>query len=315
MRIVSLLPSTSEIIAALGKQDNLVGRSHECDFPEDLTSLPSCTEAKFNPDGSSYEIDQRVKAILQEGLSVYRVNAEKLVSLNPDLIITQDHCEVCAASFDEVKKAVQARLGDHVNVISISPTDLSSVVDSIRTIAEAIGAEEEAEKLTSRMKSRLQQIQQKTAELSRPDLLAIEWIDPLMSAGNWVPELIQLAGGNPLGSAAGEHSPYLEWGDLRRHNPEIITIMPCGYSIAQTLSEISELTSHRRWNTLRAVKNHQVYILDGNQYFNRPGPRLVDSTQILAEIMHPSIFRKGQTHRGWINLWRHQFQQDIKSHA
>jgi iron complex transport system substrate-binding protein len=315
MRIVSLLPSTTEIVAALGKQDNLVGRSHECDFPEGVTSLPSCTEPKFNPDGSSYEIDERVKALLQEGLSVYRVDEEKLAALNPDLIITQDHCEVCAASVDEVKRAVQARLGDHVEVVSVSPTDLSSVVESIRTIAEAINAEETAKTLTESMKSRLQKIQQKTAELSRPNVLAIEWMDPLMSAGNWIPELIQLAGGNPLGIAAGEHSPYQEWGTVQKYNPDIITVMPCGYSIQQTLSEISDLTSRQGWNNLGAVKNNQIYILDGNQYFNRPGPRLVDSTQILAEITHPSIFRKGKTHHGWLNLWRHQFQKNIRSHA
>lgn len=315
MRIVSLLPSTTEIIAALGRQDDLVGRSHECDFPEEITALPSCTEPKFNPDGNSYEIDQRVKALLQEGLSVYRVNEEELAALDPDLIITQDHCEVCAASVDEVKKAVQSRLGNHVDIISVSPTDLSSVVNSIRTIADAIKAEEAAKTLTGKMKSRLQKIQQKTAELTPPKVLGIEWMDPLMSAGNWIPELMQLAGGNPLGATAGEHSPQLEWDNIRTYDPEIITVMPCGYSIQQTLSEISELTTREGWSNLRAVKNHQVYVLDGNQYFNRPGPRLVDSTQILAEILHPSIFRKDKTHYGWINLWHHQFQENIQMHA
>jgi iron complex transport system substrate-binding protein len=243
------------------------------------------------------------------------VNEETLKALNPDLIITQDHCEVCAASVDEVKKAVQTRLGDQVNVLSVSPTDLSSVVDSIRTIAQAIEAEEAAETVTEKMKSRLQEIQQKTAELSRPEVLGIEWMDPLMTAGNWVPELIQLAGGNPMGATAGKHSPKIRWQQICDYNPDIITIMPCGYSNQQTLSEISDLTSREGWNNLRAVRNNQVYILDGNQYFNRPGPRLVDSTQILAEVIHPSIFRKDQTHRGWINLWRHQFQENIRSYA
>ncbi len=310
MRIVSLLPSTTEIVVALGKQNQLVGRSHECDFPAEITALPSCTEPKFNPDGNSYELDQRVKALLQEGLSVYRVDEQKLSELKPDIIITQDHCEVCAASVSEVKEAVKSRLSKDVKVISVSPTDLSSVVDSIRTIAHAINADEAADTLTEQMKSGLLEIQQKVEQLRRPNVLAIEWMDPLMSAGNWMPELIQLAGGNPQGAETGQHSPSMEWGEVRDLNPDIITIVPCGYSIDQTLAEISQLTSRDGWEELQAVKNKQIFIADGNQYFNRPGPRLVNSTQILAEIIHPSLFRDSNTHNdGWINLSTHQFHQ------
>lgn len=311
MRIVSLLPSTTEIVAALGKQNQLVGRSHECDYPETITTLPACTEPKFEADGTSYEIDQRVKALLQEGLSVYRVDQEQLAALEPDLIITQDHCEVCAASVDEVKEAVRSRLGEHVEVLSVSPTDLSGVISSIRMIAEVIGAEEAAQKLTTQMKSELQQIQDAVIKLQRPNVLAIEWMEPLMSAGNWVPQLIQLAGGQPLAAEAGEHSPWLEWKQMQQLNPDIITVMPCGYDIQQTLKEISTLTSRPGWQKLRAAQNKQVYLLDGHQYFNRPGPRLVDSTKILAEVLHPSIFRKQRSSAGWLNLWRHQFHQQI----
>lgn len=312
MRIVSLLPSTTEIVAALGKQNELVGRSHECDFPVEITRLLACTEPKFNPDGSSYDIDQRVKALLQEGLSIYRVDEEKLASLDPDLIITQDHCEACAASLEEVKAAVRSRLDENVKVISVSPTDLSSVVDSIRTIAKAIGAEGAAQTLTQQMKKKLQAIQQQTAPLRRPSVLAIEWMDPMMSAGNWLPELIQLAGGSPLGAQAGEHSPWMQWDQVQKHDPDLLILMPCGFTIDQTLSEISQLTSHEGWDRLRAVKNKQVFVADGHQYFNRPGPRLVESTQILAEIIHPSVFRGGKQHPGWINLAAHQFHQHIR---
>lgn len=312
MRIVSLLPSTTEIVVALGKKDQLVGRSHECDFPAEITALPYCTEPKFNTDGNSYELDQRVKALLQEGLSVYRVDEEKLSELNPDVIITQDHCEVCAASISEVKEAVKSRITHDVKIVSVSPTDLSSVVNSIRTIAKAINAEEAADTLTERMKAKLLEIQQKVAELRRPDVLAIEWMDPIMGAGNWMPELIQLAGGSPVGAEAGEHSPYMEWQKMRQFNPDIITLMPCGYSINQTLSEIDQLTNRNGWKQLRAVKNRQVFLADGNQYFNRPGPRLVDSTQILGEIIHPSVFRKEQSRNsGWINLSTHLFHQQL----
>lgn len=311
MRIVSLLPSTTEIVTALGRQEQLVGRSHECDYPENVTSLPACTEPKFEADGTSYEIDQRVKALLQEGLSVYRVDQQQLAALEPDLIITQDHCEVCAASVDEVTEAVHNQLGDHVEILSVSPTDLSGVVSSIRTIATAIGAEAEAERLTTQMKSELQQIQDQVSELRWPTVLPVEWMDPLMSAGNWVPQLIQLAGGKPLAAETGEHSPQINWDDIRRHNPDIITIMPCGYTLDQTLSEVATLTDRSGWDRLRAVQNKQVYLLDGHNFFNRPGPRLVDSTRILAEVLHPSIFRQNGSSQGWLNLWRHQFNQKI----
>lgn len=311
MRIVSLLPSTTEIVTALGCGDQLVGRSHECDYPESVQKLPACTTPKFNTDGTSYEIDQRVKALLQEGLSVYRVDEEQLAALDPDIIITQDHCEVCAATVDEVSRAVKERIGEKVEVISVSPTDLSGVVASIRQIADAIDAQDEAAQLTAQMKSQLQQIQDRVADLQRPSVMAIEWMDPLMSAGNWMPQLIQLAGGKPLAAETGEHSPYIKWDDIRRHNPDIISIVPCGYTLEQTLSEIENLTSRSGWTELRAIKNRQVYLMDGHNYFNRPGPRLVESTKILAEIIHPSVFRSQEKSDSWLNLWRHQFEKEV----
>lgn len=312
MRIVSLLPSITEIVSALGCRDLLVGRSHECNYPEDVTALPVCTAPKFEPDGISYQIDERVRALLQEGLSVYRVDAEQLRKLQPDLVLTQDHCEVCAASLSDVKEAVKTTLGPEVGVLSVSPADLKSVVQSIRTIASAIGAEEEAERLTASMKERLLEIQQKTSPLHAPDVLCLEWLEPLMTAGNWVPELVQLAGGHPLGARAGEHSPQLEWKEIRRLNPDIITIAPCGYCMEQTRAEWSSLSERPGWNQLKAVRNHQVFIMDGDHYFNRPGPRLVDSTRILAEIIHPSRFRKAGLPSGWMNVHDYQFQNRVK---
>lgn len=314
MRIVSLLPSLTETVAALGRQEQLVGRSHDCNFPSDIKALPSCTEPKFNPDGSSYEIDERVKAILQEGLSVYRVDAEKLAKLDPDIILTQDHCEVCAASFSDVQQAVQLSLANkEVEVISVSPIDLSSAVDAIRTVGRAIEAEKEAEMLTAQMKEELQDIQQQVGPLRHPDVLCLEWLDPLMVAGNWVPELVQLAGGDPSAAAAGAYSPKLKWKKIAQLDPDIITISPCGYGISETLSELSVLTNRPGWEKLKAVKNHQVFVMDGDHYVNRPGPRLVDSTHIMAEIIHPSCFRhpSGQ-HPHWINLHDYQFKQSLR---
>lgn len=313
MRIVSLLPSITEIVASLGRQHQLVGRSHECDFPKEINTLPSCTEPKFDPDGTSYELNERIEAILREGLSVYRVDADRLRNLNPDIILTQDHCEVCATSLGEVKEAVRSSLDTDVEIISVSPNDLSSVVSSIRTIATAINAEMEGKKLVADMKKKLEYIQQQTLPLHSPEVLCLEWLDPLMSAGNWMPELVQLAGGQPVLAKAGEHSRWLEWEKIQQSDPEIITVTPCGYSISETLSEWEVLTKRPDWEQLKAVQNHQVYVMDGNHYFNRPGPRLVDSTRILAEIIHPSIFRKNAEHPGWINVYNYQFQQNLNS--
>lgn len=304
MQIVSLLPSTTEIICALGMEKALVGRSHECDFPSSVQQLPACTEAKFNPDGTSYELDQRVKALLQEGLSVYRVNAEKLAELEPDVIITQDHCEVCAASTDEVKAAVHEKLGDAVKIVSVSPTDIHEVLDSFEIIGRAVGAEKKAEELSRSVKQQLKSYEERTRNLQMPGVLCLEWLEPLMSAGNWMPELVQIAGGYPLAGRAGEHSPLIEWKEVLKLDPTVIIIIPCGYSIDQTMKEISSLISRSKWKELRAVQNKQVFVADGNHYFNRPGPRLVDSTAILGEIIHPSLFRTpGNHHPGWINLF------------
>lgn len=307
MRIVSLLPSTTEIICALGMDNALVGRSHECDFPPSVKELPACTEAKFNPDGTSYELDQRVKALLQEGLSVYRVDADRLAELKPDVIVTQDHCEVCAVSEEEVKAAVHEKLGKSVKVLSVSPTDIHGVLNSIELIGQFIGAVNKAGELSHSMKEQLKNREEKTRSLRMPEVLCLEWLDPLMSAGNWMPELVQIAGGYPLGGRAGEHSPMIEWQEVQKMDPQILIIIPCGYSIDQTMKEISDLTSRIGWKEFQAVQNKQVFIADGNHYFNRPGPRLFDSTSILGEIIHPSMFRTpGNRHPGWINLFAQQ---------
>ncbi|SMO36435.1 cobalamin-binding protein [Fodinibius sediminis] len=313
MRIVSLLPSLTEIVAALGRQKQLVGRSHECNFPPEVTALPVCTEPKFDSGGESGVIDQRLKDILREGLSVYRVDVEQLARLEPDIILTQDHCEVCAASMKDVQHAAEASCNEDVEIVSVSPDDLSSAVEAIRIVGRAIGAEEESAELIERMKGDLEGIQEKTISLSAPEVLCIEWLDPLMVAGNWMPELVQIAGGIPVATAAGSCSRALDWDKVRRLNPDIITVSPCGYGIANTLSEEIALTGRPRWHELKAVQNHQVYIMNGDDYFNRPGPRLVDSARILAEIIHPSRFCTSPAENGkWINLYTHHFHRNVQ---
>jgi len=299
---VSLLPSLTEIVCALGMGHTLSGRSHECDYPPSVKDLPVCTEPKFEADGTSYEIDRRVKALLQEGLSVYRVDGEQLKSLNPDIILTQDHCEVCAAPLSEVEKAVRQSLNTDVKIISVSPLNLNDVLNSIHTVASALGVSQRGEELVQNMQQQFEEISSAAKAYSSKEVLCLEWLSPLMTAGNWVPELIEIAGGIPSGAEAGSHSPFADWETILKLDADIILIMPCGYTINKTQKEIHTLQSDERWRKLRAVRENQVYILEGNQYFNRPGPRLTDSARILAEILYPGLFEDTFRGRGWIKF-------------
>jgi iron complex transport system substrate-binding protein len=293
-RVVSLIASATEIVCALGFEGQLVGRSHECDFPESVKRLPVCTEPKFNVEGSSYEIDQRVKGVLQEGLSVYRVHADVLRRLRPDVIVTQSHCEVCAVSQRDVEQAVCDWLGTRPQVVSLAPNGLADVWDSIRQVAAALGAPDRGEDLIRRLKKRISTVAEQAQTLvDRPTVAFVEWIDPLMAGGNWMPELIALAGGVNLFGEAGKHSPWMTWEELRQRNPEVIFVAPCGFDLARTRHEMAALTRRPDWPELRAVRAGRVYLADGNQYFNRPGPRVVESLEILAEALHPEVFHFG----------------------
>lgn len=302
MRIVSLLPSITEIVCSLGLESSLVGRSHECDYPESVTGLPACTAPKYETDGTSYQIDQRVKAIVQEGLSVYRVDADLLAALEPDVILTQDHCEMCAATYGAVQRAVEHHLEEEVRIVSVAPSDLDGVFLSIQQIAEAVDAEEAGTGLIQSMINGFNVLQSRTASLPSPRTLSIEWIDPLMTAGNWFPELVELAGGDPLLSKAGERSGRIEWMDVTDRNPDILLIAPCGHSIRKTRGEMKELMELHGWDRLQAVRKGRVFLMDGNHFFHRPGPRLVESARILAEIFHPGIFEPDRPSNGWVNF-------------
>ena len=302
-RIVSLIPSATEIVFALGLGDFLVGRSHECDFPAQVQPLPVCTEPKFDPEGDSGEIHRRVTDLLTSALSVYRVNIDKLETLRPTHIITQAQCEVCAVSLAEVETAVAALTQTQPRIISLEPTRLEEVWADISSVGAALltpGDYSPLETLLESLQNRVQTCTDRIAKTqSRPSVACIEWTDPLMGTGNWVPELVELAGGIPLFGTPGEHSPWLSWDALVDANPEVIVIMPCGYNLEVTGRESEALTRHPHWTKLKAVQQNQVYITDGNQYFNRPGPRLVDSLEILAEIIHPEVFEFGYLGQGW----------------
>jgi iron complex transport system substrate-binding protein len=303
LRIVSLIPSATEIVAALGLTDALVGRSHECDYPATVQSLPICTEPKFNPEGSSSEIHDRVTDLLQSALSVYRVKTEVLEQLQPTHILTQAQCEVCAVSLSDVEQAVDALTHSYPQIISLQPNRLAEVWADIQRVAEALGvdANPSIAGLQQRVETCLQ-LTQSLSDAERSTVACIEWIEPLMAAGNWIPELVTLASGKSLFGEVGQHSPWLKWEALAAANPDVIVIMPCGFDLPRTKQEAQQLCQHPEWDSLKAVQTNQVYVTDGNQYFNRPGPRLADSVEILAEILHPDHFQFGYHHRGWQKL-------------
>lgn len=301
-RVVSLLPSATEIAVALGLREQLVGRSHECDFPVSVASLPACTATKLVKGLSSIEIERRVQEIVRQGLSVYEVDAALLRRLDPDVILTQSQCAVCAVTPRDLEEALSAWVGREPSMLSLAPDTLGDVWDDFRRVGEVVGRVAAAEAVLEDIQDRLDRLRRWADITSHwPTVAAIEWIDPLMAAGNWVPELVQIAGGRPLFATPGQHSPWLEPDTFFAADPEVVVLMPCGYRVEQCIREIGPLAAHPRWSSLQAVRNDRVYVVDGNQYFNRPGPRLVESAQILAEIFqsYATGRRKGA---GWLRL-------------
>jgi len=300
VRIVSLLPSATEVVCALGFEKELVGRSHECDFPRGVANLPALTEPKFKVEGTSAEIDRRVKRIVGDALSVYRVDTAKLRELHPDVIVTQSQCEVCAVSESDVEAAVAEWLGARPRIVSLAPYALADIFKDLRRVASALEAVDRGEVLIAQLRGRMEAIAAQASALgTRPTFACIEWIDPMMAAGNWMPELAAMAGGANLFGRAGEHSPWMKFEELAAADPEVIMISPCGFDIARTMTELPALTRDPRWSKLRAVRERRVFLADGNQYFNRPGPRIVESLEILSEILHPQAFHFGHEGAGW----------------
>lgn len=293
-RIACLLPSATEIVCALGLREALVGISHECDFPPDVVGLPVLTEARIDPRRDSATIDAEVRALVRDGLSVYRIHTERLESLQPDLIVTQQQCEVCAVSYREVEEAARAVLGYDCPIVSLEPMVLDDIQRDIARVAVAAGVGERAESLTTALRGRLERIVVRCAGVRyRPRVACIEWLDPLMAAGNWVPEMIELCGGRSDLAARGEHSRTLSWDQLVAYDPEVLVLMPCGFPIAQTLAELPHLQQRPEWRKLLAVQQGRAFVADGNAYFNRPGPRIVDSAELLAGLIHPGLFAAG----------------------
>lgn len=302
-RIISLLPAATEIICALGLEHRLVGRSHECDYPPGISNLPICSSAKFLPGSDSAQIDRQVKEILSESLSIYTLDRDLIKSLAPDVIITQAQCEVCAVSLKDVELALSDLLDKKCQLISLQPNGLNDVYRDIRMIADQLGVENAGKELLELSDERINIIRHKLKFITeKPRIACIEWLSPLMIAGNWIPEIIEIGGGTPVLTEAGKHSSYIDFQDIIQADPDIILIMPCGFSIQRTLQEIGLLLDTPGWTHLQAVKTQRVYIADGNQYFNRSGPRMTDSIEIMAEIINPKQFIFGYKGNGWVHF-------------
>jgi len=302
-KVVSLIPAATEIVCALGLEQSLVGRSHECDYPESVKQLPICSEANFPDNLNSAAIDVKVKGILADALSVYTVKREVIKELSPDIVITQAQCEVCAVSLKEVEEALDNYLDKQTQIISLQPNKLDDIFSDIKTIAGVLNTTDAANILIEDLQERVDIVRHKLKYVdSRPTVACIEWLEPLMVSGNWVPELVGVAGGTSLLAEAGKHSPFVQWDDILNADPDVIVVMPCGFSIERTMREIDLLLNLPGFAAMKAVKNNRLYISDGNQYFNRPGPRIVDSIEILAEIIHPKLFNFGYEGNGWIKF-------------
>jgi iron complex transport system substrate-binding protein len=301
-RIVSLLASGTEIVHALGCGERLVGRSHECDFPAAVRALPVCTEALIDATQSSAAIDRQVKTAARDALSIYRVDRELLRALQPDVIITQTQCEVCAVSLRDVEAAICDLLEQPARIVSLEPHAIADIWRDIARVAVALGLPDRGAATIGELRARRDALAAQTSGWPAPTVACIEWIDPLMAAGNWTPELIAIAGGRSVAGEAGAHSPWLTPEQLRALDPEVIVIAPCGFDLPRTRAELPALTGQPWWPTLRAVRDARVYLADGNAYFNRSGPRLVETAELLAEMIHPGCCDFGHQGAGWEHL-------------
>ena len=290
-RVVSLLPSATEMVCALDAEPFLVGVSHECDFPESVRKLPAVTRARLGPLERSGEIDREVRSLLANALALYDVDVARLEALRPDVVVTQDLCDACAVSFDDVRAAVARLAKKDIEIVTLHPTRLEDVWNDVREVGRALGRGQVAGRVVGELRGRVEGIARRAAAaVSRPKVLTIEWIDPVMIGGLWMPELVELAGGDALVTKPGEHAPTLSRAELESLSPDVVLVKPCGFPLSHTLDERDALDRALPLDTWRAARNVRVVLADGNAFFNRSGPRLVQSLEILAGAVHPDLF-------------------------
>jgi iron complex transport system substrate-binding protein len=289
MRIVSLVPSATEIVCALGLSNALVGISQDCDFPPEVRGRPVLSAAIVEPAEPSISIDRRIREAVHNGQSVYHLDVAALARLAPDLILTQELCAVCAPSYTLVARAAKWLRGQP-QVLSLEPTSLSDVLDNILLVGRMAGRERRAEALVEQLRARIEAVRSHAAPL-RPRVACLEWLDPLYAGGRWIPEMVDAAGGLDMLGEAGKPSRLVSWEAVLVARPEVLVLMPCGFDVRRTRTELGRLTGRPGWTELPAVRGSRVYLTDASAYFNRPGPRLVDGLEILASAIHPETFR------------------------
>jgi len=293
MRIVSLVPSATETLFALGLQDEVVGVSPECDFPPAARDKPVLSRNTIQPETMSQAaIDVKVAEHLRDGGSLYHVDARLLEEAAADVIFTQGLCEVCAASIEDVK-SVASKLARPPEVISLDPTDLHGVFASIELVGRSTGREAEAQRLVASLRARLDAVESVSDDVDDvPTVGCLEWYDPLFNAGHWVPQMVEIAGGADVLAVSGKPSMRIEWRDVLIAAPQVLALMPCGFSVDRAVSDVSLLTRLPGWRDLPAVRKENVFAVDASSYFSRPGPRLADGVELLAHILHPESFPK-----------------------
>jgi len=290
MRICSLLPGATEVVAALGLADQLVGVSHECDYPPEIRDKPIMVRARIDAECASGEIDRKVRAALQNGDDLYMLDEARLVESRPDLVILQDLCDVCAITPARVRSALQA-LPRPSRVLSLNPVTLEDMLGDIERIGVAVNEPGRAQDLASSLRRRLRGLHDRVAGVTmRPNVVCLEWLDPFYVAGHWVPEMIALAGGQDTLGKAAEPSRRITWTELAATRPDVLVLAPCGFSIPRTLRELPPLFTQPQWTSLPAVQTGRVFAVDASAYTSRPGPRLVEGAEIFARIFHPNVF-------------------------
>jgi iron complex transport system substrate-binding protein len=288
------------MINSLGQLENLVGRSHECDYPASVRLLPVCTRPRIQVDADSREIDRQVKHSAQSAVSIYDVLDDVIERLEPTHILTQIHCEVCAVSLRDVEQALARGMKGQPKIVSLQPDSLAEIWEDFRRVARALEIPEQGERVVAELQGRMERLcPPAPAGRAMPRAAVIEWVEPLMAAGNWTPELIAMAGGVNLFGESGRHSPRMTWEQLLEADPDVLVVAPCGFDLERTRREMHWMTERPGWSDLGAVRSGRVYLGDGNQYFNRPGPRVVETLEALVEILHPGLGRSRLRGHAW----------------
>ncbi|MCH9009147.1 MAG: cobalamin-binding protein [Chloroflexi bacterium] len=314
MRICSFLPSATEIVYALGLGDSLAAVSHECDFPEEALSKPKVVRSKFDhTDMTGQEIDSLVSEMARRGERIYEVDEEVLRQADPDLVLTQELCEVCAVSFEDVERAV-VRLDKIPQVVSLDPSSMEDVLGDIATVGEFAGVSQKADIVVGGLRDRIDAVRAlASGAATRPTVACIEWLDPLIVAGHWVPEMVEIAGGHDALAKPGEPSRRIGFDDLRSADPDILILMPCGFDVERAEVELGRTPGSDEWRSLAAVRNRRAYVTDAGSLFSRSGPRLVDSLEVLGKIVHPDLFGEGlpSEYAKRLDAWPSQIPEEI----